>query len=59
MLYEVITQMTVTLEEAVVGTSLTIKQEGIPDLIPEALCVYGWRESLLLLAQLVEAEIPD
>jgi hypothetical protein len=27
--------------------------------IPPEACVLGWQESLTLLAQLVEAEIPD
>lgn len=34
-------------------------QEGVPDLIPAEACHLGWQESLALLAQLVEAEIPD
>jgi hypothetical protein len=38
---------------------VTIVQEGIPDAIPLDGCYLGWQESLMLLAQLVEAEIPD
>ena len=40
------------------GTELDIVQEGIPAMIPVELCYLGWQESLVLLAQLVEAEIP-
>lgn len=52
-------QVTVTLKPVVVGTELTITQEGIPDVIPQEACYLGWQESLALLAKLVEAEIPD
>lgn len=48
---------TITFREAVVGTELTVTQEGIPDVIPEAACYLGWQESLTLLALLVEPEI--
>lgn len=41
------------------GTEVNIMQEGIPDVIPPETCYLGWQESLTLLAQLVEAEIPD
>lgn len=51
--------VTVTLKPVSVGTEVTIVQEGIPDVIPPDACVLGWQESLLLLAQLVEPEIPD
>jgi uncharacterized protein YndB with AHSA1/START domain len=50
--------VTVTLKKVLVGTEVTIVQEGIPDAIPAEACVLGWQESLVLLAQLVEAEIP-
>ena len=40
------------------GTELDIVQEGIPEAIPLEACYLGWQESLTLLAQLVEAEIP-
>ena len=40
------------------GTELAIEQEGIPEAIPPEACYLGWQESLALLAQLVEAEIP-
>ena len=54
-------QMTTTidLKPVMVGTEITIVQEGIPDAIPAEACYLGWQESLTLLAQLVEAEIPD
>ena len=51
--------VTVTLKKVSVGTEITIIQEGIPDVIPAEACVLGWQESLVLLGQLVEAEIPD
>ena len=50
---------TVRLAKVSVGTEIRIVQEGIPDAIPAEACVLGWQESLTLLAQLVEAEIPD
>ena len=49
----------VSLAKVSVGTEIRIVQEGIPDVIPAEACVLGWQESLTLLAQLVEAEIPD
>ena len=52
-------QLTVTLKKVSVGTELNILQEGVPDVIPAEACYLGWQESLLLLAELVEAEIPD
>jgi uncharacterized protein YndB with AHSA1/START domain len=52
-------QTTVTLKQVSCGTELNIVQEGIPEAIPPEACYLGWQESLTLLAQLVEAEIPD
>ena len=52
-------QVTVTLKEVSCGTELAIVQEGVPDVIPAEACYLGWQESLILLAKLVEAEIPD
>nr|WP_300309521.1 SRPBCC family protein [Halomonas sp.] len=52
-------QVTVALTPVSCGTELNITQEGIPDLIPAEACHVGWQESLSLLAQLVETEIPD
>lgn len=50
---------TVTLRQVSCGTELNIVQEGVPDAIPPEMCTLGWQESLTLLAQLVEADIPD
>jgi uncharacterized protein YndB with AHSA1/START domain len=52
-------QVTVTLKKALVGTEVSIVQEGIPDAIPPDACMLGWQESLSLLEKLVEPEIPD
>ena len=52
-------QTTVTLKQVMVGTELNIIQEGVPAVIPAEACYLGWQESLILLAKLVEAEIPD
>ena len=51
--------VTVTLKPVACGTELNIVQEGIPASIPTEFCYLGWQESLTLLAQLVEPEIPD
>lgn len=51
-------QTTVDLQTVSCGTQLNIVQEGIPSVIPVEMCYLGWQESLVLLAQLVEAEIP-
>ncbi len=50
-------QVTVTIKKVMVGTDLTIVQEGIPDAIPTEACYLGWQQSLQNLAQLVEPEI--
>ena len=52
-------QNTITLKQVSVGTELNIVQEGVPAFIPPEACYLGWQQSLTLLAQLVEAEIPD
>jgi hypothetical protein len=52
-------EVTVTLTEVMCGTDLQVVQEGVPDMIPAEMCYLGWQESLVLLAKLVEAEIPD
>ena len=49
--------VTVTLKEVVVGTELTIVQEGVPDAIPVEACYLGWQQSLENLAKLVEPDI--
>ena len=41
------------------GTELNVTQEGIPAVIPAEACYLGWQESLVLLAQLVQADVPD
>jgi len=50
---------TVSLKQVSVGTEVHITQEGIPAAIPVEGCYLGWQESLTLLAQLVQATIPD
>jgi uncharacterized protein YndB with AHSA1/START domain len=54
-------EMVTTIEFAAVsvGTDLTVVQEGIPDAIPVEMCYLGWQESLVLLAKVVEPDIPD
>ena len=49
---------TITLKKVLVGTEVLIVQEGVPAVIPPEACYSGWQESLVLLAKLVEAEIP-
>ncbi|MDH4234904.1 MAG: SRPBCC family protein [Gallionella sp.] len=49
---------TVSIRPVSCGTELNIVQEGIPEAISQEGCYLGWQESLTLLAQLVEAEIP-
>lgn len=51
-------QTTISLKQVSCGTEISIVQEGIPEVIPAESCYLGWQESLTLLAQLVEAEIP-
>jgi len=52
-------QVTVDLKQVSCGTELSVVQEGVPGVIPAEACYLGWQESLILLAKLVEAEIPD
>ena len=52
-------QVTLSLKEVSVGTALDIMQEGIPAILPAEACYRGGQESLILLAKLVEVEIPD
>jgi uncharacterized protein YndB with AHSA1/START domain len=54
---EMVTAITIT--QVSVGVELNVTQEGIPAAIPPEACYLGWQQSLTLLAQLVEAEIPD
>ena len=52
-------EVTVDLKAVTCGTEVNIVQAGVPGVIPAEACYLGWQESLTLLAQLVEAEIPD
>ncbi len=52
-------QATITLSVVSCGTEVNVVQEGIPEVIPVEMCYLGWQESLVMLAKLVEAEIPD
>lgn len=52
-------QVMISLKQVSVGTELNITQEEVPAVIPAEACYLGWQESLTLLANLVEAEIPD
>jgi uncharacterized protein YndB with AHSA1/START domain len=51
--------VTVDLKSVAGGTDVRIAQEGVPDVIPEEACYLGWQDSLILLAKLVEAAIPE
>lgn len=51
-------QTTVTLTAVSCGTAIDIVQSGIPVVIPLEACHLGWQESLVQLAQLVEAPSP-
>lgn len=51
--------VTVSFRKVTAGTELKITQEGIPDVIPVDMCYLGWQQSLNMLIQLVEPDIPD
>lgn len=51
--------VTVVLKKVMVGTDISIVQDGIPDMIPVEACYLGWQQSLENLAKLVEPHIPD
>ena len=51
-------ETTIALRPVFCGVELNIVQRGIPEVIPSEACYLGWQESLALLAQLVEAEVP-
>ena len=51
-------QVTISLKPVSCGTELSVVQEGVPEVIPLEACYLGWQESLVLLAKLVEADIP-
>ncbi len=48
----------IVFKKVTVGTEVHVTQEGIPAVIPLDGCYLGWQESLSLLTQLVEADIP-
>jgi uncharacterized protein YndB with AHSA1/START domain len=50
--------VTVSFKKVSVGTDVSIVQEGVPAVIPVEACYLGWQESLGMLANLVEADIP-
>lgn len=52
-------QVTISFRKVMCGTEIKITQEGIPEMIPAEMCYMGWQQSLNLMAQLVEPEIPD
>ena len=52
-------QTTITLKKVSCVTEVTIVQGGLPAAIPAEACYLGWQESLVSLAKLVEAEVPD
>ena len=49
----------ITLAPVSAGVEINIVQEGIPAVIPTDQCYVGWQQSLVLLGQLVEAEIKE
>jgi uncharacterized protein YndB with AHSA1/START domain len=51
-------QVTIELRKVMTGTEVNIVQEGLPPQIPVEFAYLGWQESLTLLANLVEPEIP-
>ena len=50
--------VTVSLRQVSSGTDVSIKQEGIPSVIPLEMCYLGWQESMLQLANLLEPHSP-
>lgn len=51
-------QVTIKIKKVALGAELNVVQEGVPDIIPAEACYLGWQESLILLAKLVEPQIP-
>jgi len=49
---------TIALKKVSVSTEIDIVQKGIPAVIPTDACYLGWQESLALLTQLAQPEIP-
>ena len=52
-------KVSITIAKMSLGSEIKIIQSGIPNVIPAEACYLGWQESLILLAKLVETEIPD
>lgn len=52
-------QVTIAFRKVIGGTEVQITQEGIPDQIPPEMCYMGWQQSLALMMELVQPEIPD
>lgn len=52
-------QVTINLRRVACGTEMEIEQAGVPAVIPLESCYLGWQESLSLLANVVEPDIPD
>jgi uncharacterized protein YndB with AHSA1/START domain len=50
-------QTTISLRPVACGTELNVEQAGLPEAIPAEMCYLGWQQSLVLLANLVEAEV--
>ena len=50
---------TITLQAVSAGVEVHAVQEGIPAMIPADQCYVGWQQSLVLLGQLVEADIRE
>jgi uncharacterized protein YndB with AHSA1/START domain len=51
--------VTIELKKTPAGTTVNITQEGLPVQIPVEFAILGWQESLIMLAELVEPDIPD
>jgi uncharacterized protein YndB with AHSA1/START domain len=51
--------VTITFRKVLCGTDIEIVQQGLPAAIPVEFCYVGWQESLALLANVVEPELPD
>lgn len=52
-------QVTIALRAVPSGTEIDVVQENLPAVMPLDGCYVGWQQSLALLADLVEPEIPD
>ena len=52
-------ETSITLRPVFCGVELQVVQAGIPQAIPVEACYLGWQQSLVLLAQLVEADTSE